>query len=106
MNSYSKMSNTQLVNEFNIIWEKSNVSRSNINRYVKNHHYDLYHEIEERTIKLNQYKTSKEKNKKVQDISIFERLYCLLHGLDDRPLCIECKKNHVSGFMPYKNEYS
>lgn len=106
MKKYNEMSNKQLVSEFNEIWKTSNVSRSNINRYIKNHYFQLYDEIEKRTLILNQYKIDKKHNGKLCDISIFERIYFLDNDLDDRPLCIQCKQKHVSGFMPYKNEYS
>ena len=39
MKKYNEMSNKQLVSEFNEIWKTSNVSRSNINRYIKNHYF-------------------------------------------------------------------
>lgn len=73
---------------------------------MRNHHPALYQEIERRTIKLNKYKSGRNKNGKQLDISIFERLYCLENGIDDRPLCIECKTNRVMAFMPYKNMYA
>lgn len=106
MSVYEKMSNQQLVKEFYKIWEQFHISRSNINRYIKNHFSQLYDEIEHRTSILNQYKAQRSKDGKIRDISIFERIYFLNHNLVDRPFCIECKQKHVSGFMPFKNEYS
>ena len=82
------------------------MSKSNFNRFLKNHYYELYAEIEKRTIKLNQYKADRKKNGKIMDISLSERIYCLLHDLDDRPLCIECHKNKVAGFDKRKNCYA
>ena len=99
------LSNKQLVEEFNTILNNCGVSRSNLNRYIKNHHKDLYDEIECRTIKLNAYKQFKRGTTKLQDISIFERIYCLEHGLDDRPLCKTCGKMPVSGFNKQLNIY-
>ena len=106
-NTYHTFTNQQLVDEFNRIYKESGISRSNINRFIKNHHSNLYNEIESRTLKLNQYKRlAPHKHKMVlNDISIFERIFCLMHGLDDRPLCRECGKNHVSGFNKQKNIY-
>jgi hypothetical protein len=100
-----QLSNKQLVEEFNTILNNCGVSRSNLNRYIKNHHKDLYDEIECRTIKLNAYKQFKYGTNKLQDISIFERIYCLEHDLDDRPLCKTCGKMPVSGFNKQLNMY-
>ncbi len=106
-NTYHTFTNQQLVDEFNRIYKESGISRSNINRFIKNHHSNLYNEIESRTLKLNQYKKLKARKHKMvlNDISIFERIFCLMHGLDDRPLCRECGKNHVSIFNKQKNIY-
>ena len=38
-------------------------------------------------------------------MSIFERIYCLRHNLNDRPLCKKCGKRPVAGFMPFKDIY-
>ena len=38
-------------------------------------------------------------------LSILERLYCIAHGLKDRPLCQKCHKNHVCSFDKQKMEY-
>lgn len=105
-NDYQTYTNQQLIDEFNRISEESGVSRSNINRFIKNHYTDLYIEIERRTIKLNAYKKPKTTGGKIRDISIFERLYCLQHNYDDRPLCKHCRQKAVSGFMAYENKYS
>lgn len=102
---YKKMTNQQLIESFNEIFKTSGISASNINRYIKNHYSALYDEIEKRTIKLNSYKRTR-LNGKLQDISIFERIYCLRHDLDDRPMCKNCNKKHVAGFMPYNDAYS
>lgn len=105
MSIYSALNNQQLVDEFDKIYKESGVSSSNINRFLRNHYSSLYDEIERRTIKLNAYKKTRP-NGKLQDISIFERIYCLLHGLSDRPLCKTCNKKPVAGFMPYNNAYA
>ena len=106
MNEYEKMTNRQLVDIVKEIQNRTKVSKSNFNRFLKNHYYELYAEIEKRTIKLNQYKADRKKNGKIMDISLSERIYCLLHDLDDRPLCIECHKNKVAGFDKRKNCYA
>ena len=79
MNKYENSTNQQLIDEFNLIFENSKVSKSNINRYIKNHYSALYNEIEKRTIELNKFKEMRttKNGKKLRDISIFERLYCL-----------------------------
>lgn len=103
MNAYSKMTNKELANAFNAYWTQCKVSRSNIGFYIRNHNCELYAEIEQRTIKLNQYKKTVKGN--LRDVSIFERIYCLRHNLDDRPLCKKCNKRPVAGFMPFKDMY-
>ena len=105
-NEYESLTNEQLIQKFYDFYNNSGVSKSNINRFLKHHNYELYNEIEKRTIKLNAYKKPKNPDGKLQDISIFERLYCLEHNYDDRPICKHCKEKHVSGFMPYENRYS
>ena len=100
-----ELSNEELVKLFYEFKEKSKVSISNLNRYLKNHFQDLYDEIERRTIKLNQYKKIPNGKTKIQDISIFERIYCLMHNLDDRPLCKYCKIKRVAGFNKQLNTY-
>lgn len=100
-----ELSNEELVKLFYEFKEKSKVSISNLNRYLKNHFQDLYNEIERRTIKLNQYKKIPNGKTKMQDISIFERIYCLIHNLDDRPLCKYCKIKRVAGFNKQLNTY-
>lgn len=103
MNKFEDMTNEELVTAFYQFWKETGVSRSNIGFYVRNHHKELYAEIKQRTIKLNQYKR-KHKNV-IRDVSFFERIYCLEHNLDDRPMCKECKTKHVAGFIPCKNAY-
>lgn len=105
---YKSFTNQQLIDEFNEIYKQSGVSKSNINMYVRNHYHDLYAEIEKRTIKLNQYKKTKTYNGKTLplDVSMFERLYCLKHNLNDRPMCKACGKRLVAGFNKQKNQYS
>ena len=105
MEKYYHMTNSQLVEEFYKIWKESNVSKSNIGKYIRNHFYSFYAQIEERTVKLNQYVNESSIDKKKRYISIFERLYCLEHGLDDRPMCKLCGKKHVAGFFAPKNKY-
>lgn len=102
---YSQMENAQLVDEFYRLWKESGVAKSNIGKYMRNHHFDLYAQIEQRTMKLNQYANLNAKNKKYRYISIFERLYCLEHNLDDRPLCMTCGRKRVAGFFAPKNKY-
>lgn len=105
---YKSFSNKQLIQEFYRIWNESGVSKSNINMFVRNHFVELYAEIEQRTIKLNQYRKFKTnaKGKQYQiDISMFERLYCLENDLNDRPMCKVCGKKHVAGFVKHENKY-
>lgn len=78
------------------------VSRDNCARYMKNHFPEQYKEILEKTVLLDQYDVPDDKNRR---ISIFERVYCIEHGLSNRPLCKACGKNHVCGFDKVKNEY-
>ena len=108
MNKYENSTNQQLIDEFNLIFENSKVSKSNINRYIKNHYSALYNEIEKRTIELNKFKEMRttKNGKKLRDISIFERLYCLQHNLSDRPLCIECHRKYVAGFSKTMQSYA
>lgn len=102
MEKYEDMTNQQLVEAFKNYHETIRVSRSNIGFYIRNHNKELYAEIEKRTAKLSQYKRIS--NGIIRDVSIFERIYCLEHGLDDRPMCKECNEKHV-GFMIHKNAY-
>ena len=104
MNQYESMANEQLVIAFQQYWKITGVSRSHIGFYVRNHNKELYDEIVHRTIKLNQYKRT---HKGVmRDVSIFERIYCIKHQLDDRPLCIECHINHCAGFVIHQDKYA
>lgn len=72
MEKYYHMTNSQLVEEFYKIWKESNVSKSNIGKYIRNHFYSFYAQIEERTVKLNQYVNESSIDKKKRYISIFE----------------------------------
>lgn len=101
----SQLSNTELVVKAFEILKNSNVSRSNFNRFLKNHYSDLHIEISKRTRNLDKFK-NKIKNGKFLDISIFERLFCLRHNLDDRPKCKQCKSEYVSRFIKKTNSYS
>jgi hypothetical protein len=89
---------------FKIINElKTKISKDNLNRYLKNHHPDVYNEIQSRTINLNKFIVDGNKNKQ---ISLFERLYCIEHDLSDRPKCNNCNTNYVCNFNRQTNEYS
>lgn len=101
----SKMTNKELVIKAFEILKISNVSKSNFNRFLKNHYNSLHTEISKRTNKLDKFK-NKIKNGKLLDISIFERLFCLEYDLDDRPKCKQCKSNYVSRFIKKTNSYS
>jgi hypothetical protein len=88
---------------FKIVNELTNkISRDNLNRYIKNHFPEIYTFIYEKTKKLDKFIVEDNKNKQ---ISIFERLYCLEHNLDDRPKCKKCNHEYVNGFDKVKNEY-
>lgn len=80
-----------------------NVSRSNLNRYIRNHYKLIYARILEQTKFLNKF--ANDSNNSTY-ISIFERLYCILNDLTDRPLCQKCHENYVSGFNLYSMSYS
>ena len=84
---------------------KNNVSRANLNRYIKNHNRELYDEIERLTQSLNKFRKKKSGTDKILDISIFERIYCIEHDLVDRPKCQHCNKNYVR-FISNENQYS
>lgn len=79
-----------------------NVSRDNCARFMKNHYPTEYNDLITSTKFLDKFDVQNDKNKK---ISIFERIYCLEHGLTDRPRCSYCQKNYVNGFNKQKNEY-
>ena len=95
------MSNEKLVKIIKLIQKKYNVSSCNLQRYIKNHYPKIYNQIEEKTKKLEKFKSAKNKFR----ISIFEKIYCLEHNLDDRPLCKTCGKNYVNRFNVQTLEY-
>ena len=95
------MSNEKLVNLIKLIQKKYDVSSCNLQRYIKNHYPKIYKQIEEKTTKLEKFKSAKNKFR----ISIFEKIYCLEHNLDDRPLCKVCGKNYVNRFNVQTLEY-
>ena len=74
---------------------------------MKKRYVDLHAEITRRTSGLNQFKKQKilKGVAKQMDISIFERIYCLQHGLKCRPLCAHCGKNYVCGFNVREKSY-
>ena len=98
------MTKEEILSKFNEL-KKLNISKSNLNGWIKKHCPELYKEIEKRTAKLNKFKVCKHNTTKLLDISIFERIYCIEHGLDDRPKCQTCGKGYVR-FIKQANEYS
>jgi hypothetical protein len=80
------MTKEEILSKFNEL-KKLNISKSNLNAWIKKHCPELYKEIEKRTTKLNKFKVCKHNTTKLLDISIFERIYCIEHDLDDRPKC-------------------
>lgn len=99
------MANLELANRVRMIQNENHISNANLNKFIKNHYPDLYGELATRTSALDKFR-SKIKCGKLLDISIFERLYCIEHGLVDRPKCKVCGKNYVMRFIKEKNEYS
>lgn len=82
------------------------IKRDNLNIYIKRHYPELYAEIESKTFDLNKFKKIKSGKKKIQDISIFERLYCIRNNLTDRPKCRVCGTEYVNRFIPSEDRYS
>lgn len=103
---YAKMETKELVKTlYQLIDEKGLLQ---VTRYLMLHRKDLYDEMVKRTEFLNKFKTQTMKNGKMvnTNISILERLYCLEHGLSDRPKCRYCKTEYVTRFITGKKTYS
>lgn len=94
------MTDTEAVKVFYDILKT--VSRDNAERFMRNHFPDQYRHIVERTEFLDRFDVKKTKNSR---ISMFERVYCLEHGLDDRPRCKTCGEKYVNRFNKQLNEY-
>ena len=94
------MTNEELVKSIKNAIEQ--ISRDNSKRYLKNHFPELYSEMMNRTKFLDKYHIEENKNKW---ISIFERIYCLEHDLQERPMCKKCGINRVNGFIKTENRY-
>lgn len=57
-----------------------------------------FSKLMELTEKLDKYEVA---GSKYYHVRVAERIYCLEHGLDDRPLCSVCGKERVCGFFLY-----
>ena len=78
------------------------VSRDNSAKYMRNHFPSEYEKLMKATQFLDKFDKPDDKNKK---ISIFERIYCIEHGLTDRPKCKHCGTKYVCSFNKQANEY-
>lgn len=66
---------------------------------------DLYAEILSLTKGLDKFRPKPLRSGKQLNVSFFERIYCIRHGLNDRPRCRTCGVNYVCGFDTAKGEY-
>ena len=75
------------------------IAKSSITQYIRKHFKQLFRQIMQQTSFLDKFE---QHNKK---ISLFERLYCIVNELTDRPKCQYCKSNYVNRFIIEKNQY-
>lgn len=99
------MTKFEIIEQFNEILATKKIHCSHLNVYIKNHYPKLYLQIENKTQNLNKFKTLNAKTQKIQDISIYERIFCIEHDLKDRPKCKTCGKNYVR-FIKEKRQYA
>lgn len=66
---------------------------------------DLYAEILSLTECLDKFRPKPLRNGKQLNVSFFERIHCIRHGLNDRPRCRTCGMNYVCEFDTAKGEY-
>ena len=78
-----------------------NFSKYHLPQYLRKHYKRIYNRILNETEYLNKFS----KTGIPEEISLFERLYCILNDLSDRPLCQYCKKEYVSRFSITLNSY-
>lgn len=67
-------------------------------RWFKRHCPEAYAKLLELTSKLDRYEQA---GSKYYHVRLLERVYCLEHGLDDRPLCQACGRERTCGFFLY-----
>jgi len=97
------MTNQEIIEKINDL--KKKIHPSCLNFYIKNHYPELFQELELKTQNLNKFKIINSKTQKLQDISIYERIFYIEHNLQDRPKCKVCGKNYVR-FIKEKRQYA
>lgn len=72
---------------------------------VRRNRPDLYVEILRLTEGLDKFRPKPLRSGKRLNVSFFERIHCVRHGLKDRPRCRTCGVNYVCEFDRAKDEY-
>ena len=76
------------------------VARSSMATYLRHSLPRLYSQIMKQTQFLDKFANEK------RNVSIYERLYCIEHNLDDRPKCQKCKSKYVVKYLKDKDCYT